>query len=415
MQHDLLPHFGSMICLFLQMMGVPLSWKKLQISFQVDWIGWCFCFSSGVVSLKEDKRLRLLGMVQSLLRAPRTTRKDLERFIGLAMWACNLFPVMRSMLHTFYHDLYSPSATNYSIDPATWPAISRYLDASLHFVSQPPNTAIPVGGRLLAARHQNISCLADLAKVRLTERRLWLRVSNAASARRKLSSPSLRALSVAEHWLSYSFPQRRTRAPMQVPFEARADASAKGASAIIGGYISHPTLGHLWFSESFSLQDFRGLGVAVSPDMASEISCYEARAQRGLIIAASSLLPSCSVPICLPSASDNTGAEAALNACFTTSLPLALFLERLTLLAAVHRCCLDVSHISGERNTKADALSRPAEYSLPTDCLPHQRLLLDLHSLWLPRPHIAVFPPDTSLRWPLPRSIANAGQVYPAG
>ena len=160
-QHAMLPHFGSMICLFLQIMGVPLSWTKLQISFQVDWIGWCFCFSAGVVSLKEEKRLRLLGMVQSLRRSPRATRKDLERFIGLAMWACNLFPVMRSMLRTFYHDLHSPAATNYSIDPATWPSISRHLDASLYFLSRPPNTAIPVGGKLLAARHQELSCLAD--------------------------------------------------------------------------------------------------------------------------------------------------------------------------------------------------------------------------------------------------------------
>ena len=47
MQHELLPHFGSMICLFLQIMGVPLSWKKLQISFQVDWMGWCFALVPG--------------------------------------------------------------------------------------------------------------------------------------------------------------------------------------------------------------------------------------------------------------------------------------------------------------------------------------------------------------------------------
>ena len=414
-QCDLLPHFGSMVCLFLQVMGVPLSWKKLQISFQVDWIGWHFCFSSGVVSLSEEKRDRLLGMVQSLLRAPRTTRKDLERFIGLAMWACNLFPVMRSMLHSFYHDLHSPAATNYSIDPSTWPSISRYLDASLHFTASPPNTAIPVGGKLLAARHQNLSCLSDLVQVRLTDRRLWLRVSNKASSKRKLSAPSLRALSVVEHWLTFCLPQRSMRAPLQLPFEARADASAKGSRTVLGGYVCHPRLGQLWFSEAFTLQDFRDLGVSVSPDMASEISCYEALAQGGLIIAASSLLPACSVPILLPAASDNTGAESALNACFTTSLPLALFLERLTLLAAVHRCTLDVSHISGERNTKADALSRPTEYPLPQDCLPSQRLRLDLRALWLPRPHIAVFPSDASLPWPLPQVAPNAGQVHSSG
>ena len=262
-----------------------------------------------------------------------------------------------------------------------------------------------VGGKLLAACHQELSCLADLAKG----------VSHSASSRRKLSQPSIRALAVAEHWLTFAFPKRTMRAPPPLPFEARADASARGDSATIGGYVCFPTLGQLWFSEVFTLQDFQDLGVSVSSDMASEISCYEALAQGGLIIAASSLLPSCAVPIMLPSASDNTGAEAALNACFTTSLPLALFLERLTLLAAVHRCTLDVSHISGERNTKADALSRPDEHPLPDDCLPSQRLRLDLRALWLPRPHIAVFPASASLRWPLPDVHTNAGQVHSSG
>ena len=212
-----------------------------------------------------------------------------------------------------------------------------------------------------------------------------------------------------------AFPQRSMRPPLHIHFEARADASAKGQQTVLGGYVSHPAFGQLWFSESFSVQDFRELGIPVSSDMASKISCYEALAQGGLIIAASSLLPSCSVPILLPSASDNTGAEAALNACFTTSLPLALFLERLTLLAAVHRCSLDVSHIPREKNTKADALSRPEEYTLPADCLLQQRLRLDLHSLWLPRPHIAVFPPGAPLRWGLPATITNDGQVSSLG
>ena len=145
--------------------------------------------------------------------------------------------------------------------------------------------------------------------------------ATASNCRR--SAPSLRALSVAQHWLSCSFPQRSMRPPLHIQFEARAAASAKGQHAILGGCVSHPAFGQLWFSESFSVQDFRDLGIPVSSDMASEISCYEALAQKGLIIAASSLLPSCSVPILLPSASDNTGAE--VNACFTTSLPLAPF------------------------------------------------------------------------------------------
>ena len=101
-------------------MGIPLSWHKLQLSVRVSWIGWDFQYSAGIVLLKESKRLKLLGMVQDLRKNPRLTKKDLERFIGLALWATNLFPVMKSMLHSFYHDLFSPAATNYSIPPERW-------------------------------------------------------------------------------------------------------------------------------------------------------------------------------------------------------------------------------------------------------------------------------------------------------
>ena len=130
-----LPATGAMICLFLQVLGVPLSWKKLQVSSRVHWIGWCFCYTSGVVSLAEEKRLKLLGMVQDLQRNPKISRKDLERFVGLALWAAHLFPTMKSLLYTFYHDLFSPAATNYSVAPDVWPQLRHHLTDSLQFKS----------------------------------------------------------------------------------------------------------------------------------------------------------------------------------------------------------------------------------------------------------------------------------------
>ncbi|CAE7196317.1 unnamed protein product [Symbiodinium sp. CCMP2592] len=108
---SLMPLSGAVICLFLQILGVPVSWKKLQISCRVNWIGWRLCFSSGTVSLREEKRLRLLEQVRSLLRGGgRISTKELESFLGLAMWACALFPTMRAMMHPFYKDLWSPAA-----------------------------------------------------------------------------------------------------------------------------------------------------------------------------------------------------------------------------------------------------------------------------------------------------------------
>ena len=396
---SVLPATGAMICMFFQCMGIPLSWHKLQLAFRVSWIGWDFQFSAGIVMLKESKRLKLLGMVQDLRRRPRLTRKDLERFIGLALWATNLFPVLKSMLHTFYHDLYSPAATNYSVPPECWQNLRNHLSPSLEFVSVPPGTAIPLHSRLLSARHREIRKLSDLEQVRITDRRMWIRVSSQQSNKRKLSDESIRILGIFEHWLLHMCPFRSMRSPPVLCFDARADASAKGASCCIGGYVRHPSLGHRWFRESFTQSEFLALGLDVQAEMQREISCYEALAQAALILAASALLPCCSVPIRLKSLSDNSGAEAGINSHVSTSRPLAFFLERISLVAAVHRVSLDVSHIPGEANEKADALSRPAEYSLLLDCFRHERIRIDLQDLWLPTPSISVSPSSVTLPW----------------
>ena len=139
-----LPLTESMICLFFQLFGIPLSWQKLQIGVEVEWIGWRLHFSAGAVYLSPERRFKLLGMVQCLLKNPRVSQKDLERFIGLALWACNLFPTMRSMLYYFYHDLYSPAASNYSISPDALHTLHEYLSPNLVFIATPPGTAIPL-------------------------------------------------------------------------------------------------------------------------------------------------------------------------------------------------------------------------------------------------------------------------------
>ncbi|CAE7771724.1 unnamed protein product [Symbiodinium sp. CCMP2592] len=230
---SILPATSAMICMFMQIMGVPFSWHKLQISVRVTWIGWDFQYSAGIVLLKESKRLKLLGMVQDLRKNPRLTKKDLERFIGLALWATSLFPVMKSMLHTFYHDLYSPAATNYSIPPERWHEIARYLSPDLQFTVTPPGTGIPLGSKLLSARHQDLHSLQDLEKVRVSDRRVWLRVSSQNSKKRKLCLNSLRIPGIFEHWLLHMSPFRSMRQPATPLFDARADASAKGSHCCI--------------------------------------------------------------------------------------------------------------------------------------------------------------------------------------
>ena len=92
-----------------------------------------------------------------------------------------------------------------------------------------------------------------------------------------------------------------------------------------------------------------------------------------------------------------------MNEVFTTSYPLCIFLERLSLLSAICFAELDATHISGPSNEFADALSGWDTISLP----PYGFSLADrckfsLQALWFPKSDITVHPPNTSLSWPLP-------------
>ncbi|CAE7597798.1 unnamed protein product, partial [Symbiodinium sp. CCMP2592] len=65
-------------------------------------------------------------------------KQELESFLGLAMWACALFPTMRAMLHPFYKDLWSPAFERWlqhvaplaSMRPSQVADVEAFADAS---------------------------------------------------------------------------------------------------------------------------------------------------------------------------------------------------------------------------------------------------------------------------------------------
>ena len=100
---------------------------------------------------------------------------------------------------------------------------------------------------------------------------------------------------------------------------------------------------------------------------------------------------------------DNTGTEAGGNKLFSTKSPLNHFLERLTLLCTISGMELDLSHISGDRNEEADALSRWDFVSeRPFNHALHNRCSISLEQLWLPETSVSLHPPDTFLSWQPP-------------
>ena len=116
MEAHMMPLSATLLCIFCQLLEIPISWKKTAMHSSIDYIGWKFNFNAGIVTIPVEKIIKLRGYIEHLISQPRTTRKSLEKLIGLAMWITQLFPLMRIWIHYWYHDLYTIPATHFSID-----------------------------------------------------------------------------------------------------------------------------------------------------------------------------------------------------------------------------------------------------------------------------------------------------------
>jgi hypothetical protein len=367
-----MPLSATIICLMCQITNIPVSWSKCELAYSIQWIGWKIHFRSGFIEIPTAKLTKFLGYLRSIGRSSRTSKRNLEKLIGLALCLTQLWPYMRIWMRHWYHDLYSIPATHYSIDNGDWRSFASHLDENLTIISRPQGTALPLGGRLLAVRHQNIQQKSDLAKVHLSNKRIWLRIRDPASTKRTLSPASLRIVQHFIQWVSGLSPMKPLTPKQYWSGTAAADACASGTTCEIGGFVTSVTGKSYWFSEIYSHSDFKDLGVELDPEMQRSISSFETLAQIALLFVTARFFPAHRMPICLKSLSDNTGAESGSNKLWSMTYPLSIFLERLCLLSAMLGMEIDVSHIAGSENVLADDLSRwdqtgqPCTTSFPT-------------------------------------------------
>lgn len=399
---QIMPVTASMLCIFCLLTQVPISWKKCEMGSTLKWIGWNFHITAGFVTIPADKLSKVSRLMQDLLVGNRTSRKRMEKAIGITMWLTQLWPYMRIWLHHLYRDLYSIPASLFSVDLSDWSSIVQALDDNLKFHSKPPHTGIPVGGTLISVCHKTVSSLSDLQQIRLRDR-IWLRIRDPASSRRKLSDDSRRVIALFQDWISGLHPVRTLRPRTYWPGRAAADAMAAGTQCQIGGFVTDPQRRSKWFSEKFTLQDFTSIGLALPEDLQKSITCLETLAQIALLWITSKFFPNHRLPICLKSLSDNSGAEASSNKLFTMSKPLCFFIEKLCLLSALTGMEIDVSHIPGHDNFIADDLSRwSGSLPIPHNFVQADRIRIPLNDLWLRPMKPSFVPGDLSLPWSLP-------------
>ena len=391
----------AILCILLQL---PISWKKCELGPTIVWIGWEFHLQAGFIVLPAPKKEKILQLLHRLLSSSHCSKKTLEKFLGLALWITQLWPSMRTWLHYLYRDLHAIPASQFSVDPGTWEDVCSCISDDLTFHRKPPFSAIPINGRLIQVRHKAVTTKADLFSCALSDKRIWLRIRDPNSSKRKLSADSMRILKMYVTWLGQLPPIRTMWPKSQWHGLCVADAYASGEHCGIGGAINFPNGQCSWFSVPMTSQDFKNLHIPLHDNLQKDISSLETLAQIALVYITIQFFPGSRIPIRVPTLSDNTTAEAVSNKLFSTQMPIALFLEKLSLLISSSHMEVDVSHIPGHANDYADALSRwNGDGQPPHHFLLHDRFPLTLQQLWHLEKHPTLFPANTSLPWSLPR------------
>ncbi|CAL1138035.1 unnamed protein product [Cladocopium goreaui] len=86
METNMMPLSATLLCIFCQLLEIPISWKKTAMHSSIDYIGWKFNFNAGIVTIPIEKILKLRGYIEHLISQPRTTRKSL----GETYWPGNV-------------------------------------------------------------------------------------------------------------------------------------------------------------------------------------------------------------------------------------------------------------------------------------------------------------------------------------
>ena len=93
-QRTFLVSFGGCIST-----SIPSLVLSSELGPTIVWIGWEFHINAGFIILPVEKRKKLLELLDKLHASSNTSRKTLEKFLGLALWATQLWPAMRTWLH----------------------------------------------------------------------------------------------------------------------------------------------------------------------------------------------------------------------------------------------------------------------------------------------------------------------------
>ena len=226
------------LCVMLAVaMGVPISWRKLQLADSLRWIGWDICLGGKpVAALPEDKRAVLLAALWPL-RVPgaSVSRKSLRKLVGRLCWFTAGLRWLRPWLSMWFHALAKPKLHLQCLDCEQIGEVASVLDDSLAVALPCSTSDVQPGWRVLEVSHKAVACRRDLLTARTRNGRIWTKFSDASeSGEVVLNADETRVAAFFYEVVEANVPvQLATTAG--ILGAAAADAFAEGDQAGLGG------------------------------------------------------------------------------------------------------------------------------------------------------------------------------------
>ena len=99
---DVAPWCARVLLCLLQVVGCPLSWKKVRVGPVVDYLGFVVDCGTRSIRVPGAKLERVLAFLAIVLAGGKAKRKVLEKGVGLLIWVTFVAKALRPWLSAFY-------------------------------------------------------------------------------------------------------------------------------------------------------------------------------------------------------------------------------------------------------------------------------------------------------------------------
>ena len=345
---------ATLVVALFQCLGVPLSWKKVQMGLDLTFLGWDISLRSGFnASNAQSKQAKFLQSLDAILARPRqVSRLELQRLLGLCVWATQVCLRLRPFLAPVYKVLHRRSQKLVCLSLQQIEELVPLLGSDLVVQACPQLSDVQKDWCLVGIGSHGCSYFTTaqrlLQQPAVRNGKLWLRFRawGPTASLDELAVVSLKILKARPIGQTFNLLQPR-------PIAGAADAWADATVAGLGGWFCDRNGELRWFHLQLVATDFPA-DWEWPQTMQSGISALELLAQQVLV----QLQGSSGLRVVLHQFSDNMGAVGTVAKGLCTKFPLGAALMNLSCVCLSQDCELVLSHLAGERNEEADQLSR---------------------------------------------------------